>query len=762
VRLRAPGAAGADTAGEAVAGGGGAAPRGRVAGRAFAAVTLAPALVAVAWLVPGTALLLAGRLVAVPLVVIWVPFAAALCYFAWRRLPDRWVRFGGAVPAAAAAGRKACVPAGALLLMVAIAGGFAVWQAFFRSEPVFTADGPGLYLQYGAWIAGHGTARVPVSAGSFGGAAGLRFATTGFTVSGGSFTPAALPGLPLVLAGGAWLGGLGGALLMPAVLGGCAVLSFGGLVGRVCGAWQAVAAELVLALCLPEVYTARAPFSEPLVQVLLLGGLCLLVDGLAVRARDGGGGLALALLGGVALGLTTLASPFAVGLLLPTLPVLVLLCAARRLVAGVFGLGLVAGLGIGLCAGLVLAPSYLVSLAGQLRPVGWCAVGFGVAAVLAVPLVSPRLRVLVRRVCAANGWLPWFRGARLVLPSLGAAVEWLAMVLPAIFFVWLAERPYLRGSGWLGVGQPAGSAGAARAGVSGEDGLYWAAWYVGVPALLAAGAGAASLGRQAVAAALQPRALAAGSGLRQWGVPLLVIFWSGAVLWEPSVGPWQPAASRSLVPLVLPGVVLLAVWTASWLVSLAGGLGASRKVVAVVGAFCLLAIGGPPVVTTLYPSLTGQPPTGREAGGGVWVVRLRGAGTAATGRGSVAAAASLCASIGPSASVLFTDQATAARYAPVVRGQCGKPAAVLAGGASGGASGVVAQAARAIHAAGRRAVLLGPTRASVSLGGGVARRVVWLRTSGDAETLGGAPAGTATVTYTLWLAVPAVTAGGVA
>jgi hypothetical protein len=586
----------------------------------------------------------------------------------------------------------------------------------------------------------------------FGGAGGLRFATAGFTVSGASLTPAALPGLPLVLAGGAWLGGLGGALLMPAVLGGCAVLSFGGLVGRLCGAWQAVAAELVLALCLPEVYTARAPFSEPLVQVLLLGGLCLLIDGLAVRSRDGGGGLALALLGGLALGLTTLVTPFAVGLLLPALPVLAVLFAARRLVAVPFGLGLLAGLGTGLCAGLVLAPSYLMSLQGQLRPVAWCTIGFGVAAVLAVPVVFPRFRALVRRVCAANAWLPWFRGERLVLPSLGAVAEWLAMVAPAVIFVWLAERPYLQGFGWL---KPQ----------SGQGGLYWAAWYVGVPTLLAAGAGAAALGRRAVQDALRSRALAAGSALRLYGLPLLVIFWSAVVLWAPSVGPWQPAASRSLVPVVLPGIVLLAVWTASWLASLAAGLGAARAAVAVVAACCLLAIGAPPLVTTLNPDLRAVP-AGKDAagaagaggGGGVWLLRLRGPGTAATERGSVAAAAALCAAIGPSASVLFTDSVTAARYAPLVRGLCGEPAAVLVFGASpesSESSGAVAQVVRAVEAAGRRPVLLGPTRSSVSLGGGVPRRVVWLRTSGDAETLTGAPAGVAPVTYSLWLDGPA-------
>src|SRR6185437_7987387 len=286
-----------------------AALRVRVPGRAFAAITVAPALLAVAWLVPGTGMLLAGRLAAVPMVIIFVPLAVALCYFATGRLPLSWPRFieaelNEAEPDATpvAVQRKPDAPAVALLAMLVIAAGFGVWQAVFRSEQVFVTSDPGVYLQYGYWLAEHGTARIPESAAAFGGVPGLDFATPGFAASGGSITPAFLPGLPLVLAGGTWLGGLGGALLMPAVLGGCAVLSFGGLVGRLCGAWWAVAGALVLAVGLPEVYTSRAPFSEPLVQVLLFGGLCLFIDSLVARRR------ALAGLGGLALGLTVLAS----------------------------------------------------------------------------------------------------------------------------------------------------------------------------------------------------------------------------------------------------------------------------------------------------------------------------------------------------------------------------------------------------------------------------------------------------------------------
>jgi hypothetical protein len=738
---------------------------GGLAGQAFAAVTVAPALLAVAWLVPGTGLLLAGRLLALPMVILFAPLAAGCCYFAMRRLPERWAGVSGgaelsgpaelsgaAEPTESGGGRRAVALWGALLLMVAIAAGFGVWQAFLRSEQLFTANGPAVYLQYGYWIAGHGTVRVPEAAAAFGragfggaglgGTDGLRFATTGFTAAGGSVTPAALPGVPLVLAGGAWLGGLGGALVMPAVLGGCAVLSFGGLVGRLCGVWQAVAAELVLALCLPEVYAARAPFGEPLVQVLLLGGLCLFIDALELRSVPGDRGRALAGLGGVAMGLTMLVSVGSFAVLLPVIPVVTLLLVVRHPAGPPFGLGLLAGSGTGLAAGKVLAPSYLAGFpAAQVRLLDLGVGGFCMAAGLAVPLVLPGPRSRVRRVCLFNVRVPWFGGSPVVLPSLGEVAEWLALVLPAVVVVGLAERPFVRLLG----GQLSGLRHYQQFGV------YWAAWYLGVPALLLGAAGAAALGQRAVRSMLVGGAFARGSVLRLWGLPLLVVFWSVVtVWWDPLVTPWQPSASRRLVPVVLPGLVLLAVWAWSWLASRAAALGASRRVVAAVGACCVLAVAVPAAATTLGPMVTRADPTGPGASGldTAWIMRLDGVGASATYRGSVAAAAALCTSIGRSASVLFTDRATAAMYAPTVRGLCGEPAALLVSGSAG-----IAQAVRAIEQAGRRPVLLGPTRASVSLPGSAAQQVVSLRTAADARTLSGAPAGNGMVTYSLWLAV---------
>ena len=174
----------------------------------------------------------------------------------------------------------------------------------------------------------------------------------------------------------------------------------------------------------------------------------------------------------------------------------------------------------------------------------------------------------------------------------------------------------------------------------------------------------------------------------------------------------------------------------------------------------MLALALPPLVTTLNPGLSNSAnmatsATSSDVSKLTSRVQLRGVGTSATYGGSIAAASALCAAIGPSASVLVTDASTAATFTPVIRGLCGQPAALLVPGPSAAASAAaLEQAVRSVEQAGRRPVLLGPSRSSVSLPGAVPQQAVSLRTSGDAESLTGAPTGTWPVTYAAWLAVP--------
>jgi hypothetical protein len=730
-------------------------------GRVFAAVTVTPALLAAAWLVPGTGLLLAGRLLPLSAVLAAGPTALMLCYFAARSQPADWP---APHPAGPRVGVRAGVPAGALVLMVVVAAGFGAWQALLRSEPLFAGGGPQAFLQYGYWIAGHGTVRVPAWAASFGGASGLDFAVPGFSVTGGPLTPAAMPGLPLVLAGGTWLGGLGGALLMPAVLGAAALLSFAGLAGRLCGAWPAVAGELVLGVCLPEVYTTRAPFSEPLVQVLLLGGLCLLVDAQANRGRPGAGRVPAAL-AGLALGLTVLASAASIAVLVPAVPVLAVLFAARRPQAVPFAAGLLAGAGTGLAAGLVLARPYLAAVSGPLHLAGLCAAGAAAAGVLAAPAVLPRARPRVRRAFAARWEVCWYGGRRTGLPTLGGIAQWTALVLPAVVFVVLSERADLQVVRAAGVpavtrtvaflqrleGLPADGLRRYY-----ESSLFWVAWYLGAPGLLLACVGAAETGRRAVHALLDPRTAGrAAAAARLWGMPLLFTGWSAVtVLWDPAEVPWQPLASRRLVPVILPGLVLLGTWVLSWLTSRVSAAGAPRALAASIGACGLLGLAVPPPVTTLNPTIRAVSAAETSSPGTAGLdleLRLHGAGASAAGSGSLRAMAGLCVAIGPSASVVITGTQAAAEFEQDIREFCGQPAARLAGPPT---AAKIQQALHAVRQAGRRPVLLGGTRSSVSAPGAAPGQAVLLRTSTDPQTLAGPPAGNWPVTYSAWLSVP--------
>jgi hypothetical protein len=752
----------------------------------FAAVTQLPALLAMALLVPGTVLLAAGRLLPVPLLIIFVPLALALCYFAMWQLPVSWPRFGDSplLPESAVlaesgirpqpgvrgeprvragpSGRRPDVPVDAVLATIAVAAGFAVWQAVYHSQQVIVASDPGVYLQYGYWIAVHGSARIPQAATAFGSVTGLNFASLGFYQSGGSITPAFMPGLPLVLAAGEWLGGVQGALLITPVVGGCAVLSFAGLVGRLAGPRWAPAGALVLALTLPQQYVSRTPFSEPLVQLLLFGGLCMVTDSLVVRRRGyGAAAMMLAFLGGLALGLTVLVNIGSLSVLLPAFPVLAVMFVVRRPQAGPLGLGLFLGVACGLYAGLVLARPYLSSMSSQLHLFGLCAAGFGVLTALAAPLTFPGVRARVRRVFVARPRVVGLQGETSSLPSLGAVAQWAVFAVPILALVGFAIRPYLQTT--RGQTDPftiryvASLQRLALLPVDGrrqyyESSLDWLLWYLGIPAVLLAVAGAAVLGRRLVRAALSWRESLIAA--RLWALPFLMIGWSVVtLLWDPAVLPDQPWASHRLVPVVLPGLILLAMWASSRLKARAATLGASGVTSVVVGLCCVLAMAIPPFVTSMNPGLAARSSVGPYSSGlSKFVSRIRfsGAGASATYGGSVAAVSRLCSAIGADASVIFVDTATANSFGQVVRGMCGQPAASVAG-----ASDVtIEQVVTSVERTGRHPVLLGRSRAGLALFGVVPQKVLSLRTTGDAHVLTGPPASAWPVSYTVWMASP--------
>jgi hypothetical protein len=348
--------------------------------------------------------------------------------------------------------------------------------------------------------------------------------------------------------------------------------------------------------------------------------------------------------------------------------------------------------------------------------------------------------------------LPGFRAS--LRPALGRRpLRWLpdlAGVLCVAALVGLAIRPYLETVRGPATGATARFVASLQrlehlpvdpGRLYAEDTLYWVIWYVGLPAVLLGGFGLALLVRRCLRVAFSWRD-PTGTG-RIWVLPLAVICCgSAAVLWQPETVPDQPWASRRLVPLVLPGLILLAVWAAAWLQGRARSRGAGRGAAAVVAGCCVVALLVPTAATTFGLGL------GHSGSSGALRLTADGLALKRTGPGQAGAVTRLCAALGPSAAVVIVDGPLAQQFTQVIRGMCGVPAAWMAGRPAGAVQAVIG----GIERAGRRPVLLG-TRPSelYGYGGSSPVRVVNLATSQDPHTLTQPPATLFPAHYVIWM-----------
>ena len=277
-----------------------------------------------------------------------------------------------------------------------------------------------------------------------------------------------------------------------------------------------------------------------------------------------------------------------------------------------------------------------------------------------------------------------------------------------------------------------------------EDSLYWVIWYLGVPAVLLGAFGLAALARRCTKALLtwsDPSAAA-----RVWALPLMIAIWViVTVLWRPAVAPDQPWASRRLVPFVLPGLILAAIWAATWLKDQAAQLGRTRLTEGIVATCCVASLVIPTALTTLDLGVTKQ--NGLTAHG--MAVRK-------IGVGELTAVNGLCAAIGPNASVVILDSLTADRFAQVIRGICGDPAAVLTSPTKARTGHVVL----GIQGAGRRPILLAQQPTELTGWGVPPREVVNLLTTQEAHNLTSPPTRTWGIHYTVWMVDAGATSPG--
>ena len=730
-------------------------PPASAGGVTFARLTVLPAIMVMAWFLPGLPLLLGGSFVPAAMLLIAAPLAVLIVVNGLGRVPDRWPLD---LPGPGRQSRWAAW--WGLTGTVLVAAGFTAWQVLVNSPSVIVRRDPGGYLQAGYWIAQHGSLAIPRSLAAFGGAhPGLSFSSIDFFPHGSLIAPSSVSGLPMLIAGGFWIHGLPAAAAMSPVLGGLAVLAFGGLVGRLAGPQWAPAGALVLGFTLPEQFTSRSAFSETLMQVLIIGGLCLLIDSHTVE-REGGGaaapasapGLArwltparmLAALGGLALGLITLVQAEGFLYLLPVIPFVGILVAGRRTQAVPLSAGLVVGVAYGLADGYLESRPYMDTIARPLQLVGLVAAGLAVlTAAWVLVLRRARLRRRVRKIAGMRPlrWLPEVAGVVCVAALAGFAV-----------------RPYEQ----IVRGHPNAATAAFVAGLQraqhlpvdpsrlyAEDTLYWVIWYVGAPTVLLGGLGLALLARKTSRALLNWQDATAAA--RNWGLPLAVIAWGiAAVLWRPGTLPDQPWASRRLVPVVLPGLILCAIWASAWLVGRARDRGAGRAAWSLAGACCIAALLVPTVVTTFGVGLThaGKAGSLRPVTDGLALRR--------TGVGEAGAVRALCAAIGTGASVVILDRHVAQQFTQVIRGMCDVPVGWMSNASAANVQGVLS----GISSAGRRPVLLAGRRAELAPYGPHVLKVIDLRTTQDSRQLTQPPTARLPLHYVIWLAVPALPAVG--
>jgi hypothetical protein len=524
----------------------------------------------------------------------------------------------------------------------------------------------------------------------------------------------------------------------------------------------------VLALCLPQQYTSRTTFSEPLAEVLLFGSLSLLADVFTARSQRGAfryrlpssplrfahgssvqaapppraslaglaglaeltGRASLAGLAGLTLGLTIFVRLDGLSDILPVVPFLGVALAVRWRAAIPFALGLVVGVGYGLADGYLLSRPYLQLEAPSLHPLALITGAVALLTVVGIAAgASHKLRARARRYKdLAVRWLPNTAAVLVILVFIGFAIRPLVQTVAGetdpTSIAYVAELQRLAHLPIDGKQQYY------------QDSLYWVIWYIGLPTVLLGAAGLAALARRGMRALLTWQD--PDGTVRIWALPLMIALWViVTVLWRPAVSPDQPWASRRLVPFVLPGVILGAVWASSWVKARAARLGGGQVTSAAIASCCVAALAIPTLWTTFGISLSPRPTSH-----GLAFKRI--------GAGELEAVQKLCAAIPGDTSVVILDQLTADRFGQVTRGICDTPAAILNNPSPSAVSAVIA----GIDRAGRRPVLLAQSEAELARYGGDPREVVNLLTTQEAHELTTAPTRTWNIHYTVWMSVP--------
>jgi hypothetical protein len=652
-----------------------------LAGTVLVGLSTLPALLAIAWLIVACPLAVVGLFrpaVVVPLAVaaaaVVVPLGLALTRRTARSLEAPW----WAAPAT-----------------VAIAGWFTWFAAATRSEQAVPRRDAGSYAQIGYWLMQHPKLTFAAPVWAFGPPTGdLTFASPAFYERGSTIVPQFMTGWPTVLAAAGWVDGWHGILVLPALVGGCAVLAVAGLAARLVGARWAPVAALLAACAWPVLRVSQTTYSEPLALVLLAGGLCLLTDVLrASPARPGAIQRQAFVAGLVLAGGELVRLDFGVDFAL-LIPVVGWWWLSGRPGVRAFVAGALVGGAFGAAdAAFVTRPYVMVNWSSvRLMIIGLA--GMVVLTVLAAAAVRhwgvPRSR-----------WLPRLGAAAVCTVAAGLLVRPYVMVdhsntdpSTIAYVAGLQDALGLPADGTRGYA---------------EHSLAWVSWYLGWPLPAAALAGAAILTWRVL------------SGRDPHWLPALVVNACSSVqtLVRPGITPDHPWADRRFVVEVIPGMILFATWAAAALVR---RFGRSIWKPATAATALILAYLVPIAVATV-------PVAG-----------------ARTEQGELAAATAVCRALRPDDSVILVDS----QWVPTIRGQCGLPVAQLRDPTPE----AVARAVAGVRAAGRTPVVAASGADPLAAQGLQPTEIFILQTDQDQHQLVRRPTSTQPMNIEFWLVRP--------
>ncbi|MEP6598383.1 MAG: glycosyltransferase family 39 protein [Actinomycetota bacterium] len=547
---------------------------------------------------------------------------------------------------------------GYTLVALAVVAGWAVLNAVFSGENLYAQRDPATYTITAEWLTHHESLGVPTHPEIFGSPAGYDDTSAGFLQDRpGMVYAQGNHLLPVLMACAGWLFGVSAMLKSNAIIGALALLVFFGLARRIVGAPFALVALGAVAASMPMIYVGRDAYTEPLAMLLLVGAASLLHR--AVRSnRIADFALAGLVAGSAALvridSLVAMVALIAVGAAL-----LAIAPSGRRHDAGVRVAALLGTATLLTIIGYLdvsqLSSGYYHNQRRQILPLLGAA---GVLLVLATVAVAVVWRTGVRAVLASER----------VRRDLNRGVSGLI----AVAFVSLASRPlWMTAHGGvdneiLRTLQRAAGQAVDGTRLYSERALSWQAMYLGWPAVLLAAVGYPLLAHRL----LRQRDYALVGALG------LTLSASALYLWTPQITPDQVWTMRRFVPLVLPGLVLAAVYA---LRALSDRLQATRRMSSAGTAVLVLGV----ALVLGVPSAVSQPVLGlREEVPQLAQVRA------------------ICRAVGPSGAVLEVDDGLRYGYSQTLRSFCDVPSIAIVGATPsqlGAVRGAVAATGRTLY-----------------------------------------------------------------